>query len=282
MGTDDLKESLDKSLFSQIAADRMVHYLEYLDHHKSTSELKRFSTDLYQLDSLLDGFHAGEMIVITGPTGSGKTLLADSIGQRFMRIEKIKIAWLSFEVPVKQMVKKYQDSEDGSELGLYIPMELISGNFEWLKTKCLEAIVRHGCKAIFIDHLHFLVDMDTKLNMSLNIGAVMRRIKQEICIAMNLVVFVIAHQGQKKEGEPSIDNIRDSSFIAQEADIVLVVYRTADPVPRELEMNAKIKGYPQTFDQGYCAVKIEKARRTGVYKKRLKYQKKDFFLEEVL
>jgi len=282
MDENEIKESLDRVLFSETAKDRFVHYLEYWhEHHAEALKFKKFTTGLSQLDSCVDGFNGGELVVITGPTGNGKTLFADSIGQRLMRIAGVNIGWLSYEVPVLQMLKKYQESGDAESLGLYVPMELVVGNFDWLKMKCLEARVKNNCQVIIIDHLHFVVDMNTQQNMSLNIGAVMRRIKQEIAITMNVVVFVIAHQGQKKEGEPSIDNIRDSSFIAQESDMVFVVFRTADPVPDELLENAKIKGYQQTFDQGYCAVKIEKARRTGVYKKRLKYQKQGYWLEEV-
>lgn len=95
-----------------------------------------------------------------------------------------------------------------------------------------------------------------------------------------MLVFVLAHQGQAKEGEPSIDNIRDSSFIGQESDMVFVVYRQADPVPPELEKNAKIRGYAHSYEAGYAIVKIEKARRAGTFKKRLTYRKIGHWLEE--
>lgn len=272
-----------EKLFNNLDPDRFVHYLEYWKNkHVENSSVRKLVTGLNALDGAVNGFDGGELIVITGPTGNGKTLFADSLGMRFMRNDKVNVGWLSYEVPTIQMIKKYYESEDKKNLGLYVPLELKTGDFDWLRAKCLEARVKHDCRAIFIDHLHFVVDMNTSINMSLNIGAVMRRIKQEIAVALDMVVFVIAHQGQKKEGEPGIDNIRDSSFIAQEADMVFVVYRTADPVPPEFEENAKIRGYQHSFDQGFAIVKIEKSRRTGVYKKRLKYQKQNYFLEEVL
>lgn len=283
MATDPDLEFTEKQLFDRSSPDRLAPYLEYWQAHKNDeSKGLTFRSGLIQLDAALGGFKTGELIVVTGPTGNGKTLLADSLGQRFLRKESANVAWFSYEVPTLQMIEKYRIAEDSEKLGLYVPLELKAGSFDWLKLKCVEARLKFNCRIAIIDHLHFIVDMNTNHNMSLNIGAVMRQIKREIAVALNMVVFVIAHQGQKKEGaEPSIDNIRDSSFIAQESDTVLVVYRTADPVPPELAANARIPGYPQTFEKGFCAVKIEKARRTGVYRKRLNYQKQDHWLEEV-
>lgn len=287
MATNEIKkqslEEIEEQVFSGNAPDRLVFYLDYWKaHQKNLSNGLTFQTGLNQLDSLVEGFQTGELIIITGPTGNGKTLLADSIGQRLMRMQNARVAWFSYEVPTQQMIKKYVHSEDAEQIGLYVPMELKAGSFDWIKAKCLEARIKYGCRVVIIDHLHFIVDMDTKQNMSLNIGAVMRQIKHEIAKAMDMVVFVLAHQGIKREGEePSIDNIRDSSFISQESDMVFVVYRTADPVDEIFKNNAKLKDYPKTFDQGFAAVKIEKARRSGVYKKRLSYQKQSYWLEEV-
>lgn len=272
---------LEAQVVNDNGPDRVAHFLEYYEAHKEQNDkIKSFNTGLGQLDSLVEGFQTGEVAVITGPTGNGKTLLADSIGQRLMRTEGLNIAWFSYEVPTVKMIEKYVNAEDAAQLGLYVPMELKAGEFEWVKKKCLEAKLKFGCRAVIIDHLHFIVDMNTQQNMSLNIGAVMRQIKHDIAKAMNLLVFVLAHQGQAKEGEPSLDNIRDSSFIAQESDMVFVVYRNHDPVPPELANNAKIKGYAHSYQQGHATVKIEKARRSGVYRKRIAYQKQGLWLEE--
>ncbi len=261
---------LETQALNSNGPDRIAHYIEARAESKKTPVgTALFQTGLVQLDSMLNGFRTGEVVVITGPTGNGKTLLADSIGQRLMRMMKINIAWFTYEVPMMDMTEKYANAFDAA-----------AGNFQWFKLKCLEAKIKFNCRAIVLDHLHFLVDMSSQQNMSLNIGAVMRQIKHDIAKAMNLVVFVIAHQGQAKEGEPSIDNIRDSSFIGQEPDTVLIVYRSADPVPPELQANTKARGYQHTYKQGYATVKIDKARRSGVYRERLAYQKQGDWLEE--
>jgi len=262
-------------------ADRIAHFLEYqAEKVTHSTQVKSYRTGLLGLDSLIDGFETGEINVISGPTGNGKTLFADSIGQRLMRLEKMNIAWFSYEVPTQKMIDKYVRSFDANELGLYVPMELKAGNVDWLKKKCLQAQLKFNCQAVFIDHIHFLIDMATKQNMSLNIGGVMRQLKHDIAKTLNIMVFIICHQGQPKDQEPSIENIRDSSFIGQEADNVFVVYRSPDPIPDELKGNAKISGYERSYVQGLATVKVEKSRRAGTYRKKIIFQKKGDWLEE--
>lgn len=265
---------------AESGSDRVAHFLEFSKEREGQAEQTAHFTGFGMFDGLMQGFKGGEVTVISGPTGNGKTLFADSIGQRLMRLSEINIAWFSFEVPTEQMIQKYVVAEDKEKLGLYVPMELKAGNMEWIKKKCLEAKLKYKCQAVFIDHIHFVIDMGTRQNMSLNIGGVMRQFKHDIAKKLNLMVFVIAHQGQPKDEEPSIENIRDSSFIGQEADNVLVVYRTADPLPSELENNGKIKGYERSYSEGFATVKIEKARRAGTFRKKLTFQKQGPWLEE--
>lgn len=278
--------SQEDEIFNAIqynGTDRIVNFLEFYEFRKNqTKYVKNFSTGLGLLDSALDGLETGELNVISGPTGNGKTLFAESLSMRLMRLNKLNVLWFSFEVQPEKLIQKYLKLGDSKELGLFIPMELKTGNFEWLKRKCLEGQLKYNVSAVFIDHLHFLVDMNNKQNMSLNIGAVMRNIKHEIAKGMNLMVFIICHQGQPKEEEPSLENIRDSSFIGQESDNVFVVYRVPDSVPMELEKNALIKGYPKTYTNGQAIVKIEKARRAGTYRKKISFQKEGDWLEETL
>jgi len=274
----DFEEALSGESF-----DRISSFLEYAEFHKNKKETGSFfQTGLIEFDGLTDGLGTGELCVISGPTGNGKTLFAESIGQRLMRRHNINIAWFSYEVPTSQMIKKYLNAPDAESLGLYVPMELKAGNVDWLKRKCLEAKIKYNCQAIFIDHIHFLVDMSTKQNMSLNIGGVMRQIKKEIAVDLDMLVFIICHQGQPRDEEPSIENIRDSSFIGQESDFVFVVFRSPDPLPDELKENGKIKGYPRSYEQKFATIKIEKARRSGVYRKKILFRKNGEWLEEAL
>ena len=62
-------------------------------------------------------------------------------------------------------------------------------------------------------------------NMSLQIGAVMRTLKR-IALKYNIIIFIVAHMKHiRMIGSPDLEDLRDSSFIGQEADIVLMMKR---------------------------------------------------------
>jgi replicative DNA helicase len=61
--------------------------------------------------------------------------------------------------------------------------------------------------------------------MSLIIGGIMRELKK-IALYRGITIVLIAHTAKIKfEAEPSLSDIRDSSFISQEADTVLMIWR---------------------------------------------------------
>lgn len=269
-----------EAVFNYRESDEVLDYRSYWEKIKEVeSKLIRYESGFLELDGYLEGFVHSELTVVSGPTGNGKTLFCDSLSYKLMKKNNLKTIFFSFEIGTKKYVEKYiQRNED---IGLCVPAELKPGNFEWLVEKCFEAKIKYGCSIVVIDHLHYLVDMSTKQNMSLNIGAVMRQLKTKIAIEMDMMVFIIAHQAQpKQDTEPSIQNIRDSSFIGQEADNVLIVYRTADKLFDE-DGNVIENEFP-SFDQGNANVKIEKSRRSGAFRKNIHFKKNGDLLDEML
>ena len=141
----------------------------------------------------------------------------------------------------------------------------------WVESRIWEAKLKYDIKAVFIDHLHFLVDLAKLRNPSLEIGAIVRGIKR-IAMAHNIVIFLIAHLTKVKfDQEPTIDTVRDSSFIIQDSDSVLMIYRLQSNNPElEGEFTNRAKLSVQTH------------RRTGVMGKSVNLILQDgFFVEEI-
>lgn len=269
-----------------------VHFTELsLDD----SQINSFKSGFGTFDEKIGGIEPGEVFVITGHTKNGKTLFAESwIKSMMQKDERVRSLFFSFEVRTNKLVIKYLDNP---EIPLYFPKELKVMDYEWLKSTIEKAQETHGINLVLIDHLHFLVDMNTRQNMSLNIGAFMRKLKQDIAIGLNLAVILIAHQGQSRDGDKaSISNIRDSSFIAQEADAIISVHRRKDYDTEELnkfeskyglerrsilDEGTDPKNVEDDYQMSLSVVTIERTRRTGVFEFKKLFKKRGNFLEEL-
>lgn len=274
--------------------DRIVHYTDFLAQKSGRSGASHSFKSGFESFDAVCGLETGEVVVVTGFTKNGKTLFAESWIHNIVRADPSAVAAIfSFEVQTEKLLQKYIPSGD---IPVFVPLELKTMDFDWLVKRCAEAKYKHHAKIVLIDHLHFLIDMNTQQNMSLNIGAFMRRLKKDIALGLDLAVILIAHQGQPKEGkEASLSNIRDSSFVGQESDATIVVSRRANLNEAELKevesrsgafkaellRVAQQGGGDDKFSGGLAVVKIECHRRTGVFGWRKMFRKNGHWVEEL-
>lgn len=172
------------------------------------------------IDNLFEGFEAGELITLSGPTKHGKTTLFQMLTSGFYK-NNIFCLWFAYEVPPKQLIRRFKD------LPLfYFPERLKGRIMDYFDKKISEAVKKYGTRIIFMDHLHYLLDMAQGKNMSIQIGQIIRGLKQ-LAIKYNIVIFLAAHTTKlMTEREPSAEDIRDSSFVGQESDAVMILWRT--------------------------------------------------------
>lgn len=273
--------------------DRVVHFTEFLEiKNKERKTGVHLACEFTEFDKKLDGLKPGEVTVITGKTGEGKTLFAESWMHSIMAKNEVGSLIFSFEVSAEKMLEKWQKF---AKLPLYLPLELKVMDIKWLASKIKEAKDKYQTLVVVIDHLHFLIDMASKQNMSLNIGAYMRNLKM-IAMKYDVAIILIAHQkGVAKGEEPSLEDIRDSTFISQESDNVIVVWRRKNftsqefaempPDKREAIMHrSSVSMEYQPNDEFCCGfemVQIAKARRSGAYRWKKLFQKVGPLFEEV-
>jgi replicative DNA helicase len=185
------------------------------------------------------------------------TLLAQSFTVNFSK-QKEYPGWFSYEVPARQFLDQF------SSLPLfYLPQKNKAQDFNWLQERCLEAYFKYNTRVFFIDHLHYLIDMARIKNPSLDIGTIVRRIKR-FAVDNDFVIFLLAHIGKNESEDLSYRDLRDSSFISQESDCVIMIKRT----PKEGQNTARAR--------------VEFHRRTGVMERIVNLEKKNGYLCEVI
>jgi replicative DNA helicase len=236
---------------------------EIISSHKMAQKLKerkvsvvRVKSLIPSLDALIGEFRDGELIVLSGPTKEGKTTLAQTWTINFA-IQHRYALWFSYEVPVRQFLKQFPSIPH-----FYLPQKLQAHAMDWLKERVYECYLKHKTRIIFIDHLHYLMDLARIKNPSIEIGTVIRQLKR-LAVEGGFIIFLIAHTVKgKSEKNLSYESIRDSSFISQESDCVIMIKRT----PKVAENAARLR--------------VEFHRRTGVIEKTVDLVKTNGLLTE--
>ena len=206
-----------------------------------TAPLYILKTKIPTLDKITEGFKSGDLIVISAPTKEGKTTLAMTLTRNLPK----QCLFFSYEIPNKELLLKY-----GQGNQFYLPLQMKSTSLQWIEERIVEAIAKYEIKMVFIDHLHYLFDLAQIRNPSLELGAIMRILKK-IAIKYDIVIGVVAHTTKTKpEKDIDLSDIRDSSFISQEADFVIMLSRK-----RSKERN-------KIFDDE-VKISVQANRRTG-------------------
>jgi len=243
-----------KDLLNYDGEDKVISSFEMADKVAGQKNLFNVRSQIPSLDKLIDGFVPGELIMLSGLTKNGKTLLAQTLTNNFYNQDILSL-WFTYELPPKQFLECFPETPH-----TYMPSVLKAGNWQWIEDRIMESYLKYHTRVVFIDHLHFVVDIARQGNFSLEIGTIIRRLKM-LAVRENLIMFVMAHTKKKAEGD-NFGEIRDSSFAEQESDVTLMVRR-----------------FPE-ISQNVACVRVNQSRRTGVMKEKVWLEKKDGFLVE--
>lgn len=267
--------------------DRIISSHELAIELKNTDEsVFKIDTGIKSLDRILGGVEAGELIIVTGPTGEGKTTLLMSITKN-MAADNTNSVWFTLEVTPRQFLKKLvkANGDDDSKLPLfYIPRagfeesdeEYVTAwekkhrreyqMIDWIEDRIIEAKVKvekdgKQLKAVFIDHIHMIFSLAHSKNISLEIGEMVAQIKN-IALVNNLAIFLIAHLKDPSEGSmrnPRKEDIRDSGLIKTHADTIIGVWR----IPNSDDGTRKSRSEIGEEDNK-SRIQVFKNRRTGI------------------
>ena len=212
--------------------DKVVNSQILRDYYNQTQEkVGTFNSGLIQLDDKCGGFEEGELVVVSGITGNGKTLLAKTLTHSF-GLDGVNSLWFTYEEQPKTFLRRFKAMHFPI---FYLPSKLVDNKLSWIEKRIIESKVKYFTKCVFIDHLHFLIPIQESKNTSMLVGGIMRELKK-IALKHDIVLFILAHTHKiKQEETPDLSNLRDSSFIAQEADKVFIIRRKGKKVKGEVE-----------------------------------------------
>jgi len=190
-------------------------------------------TGLKTLDDMfLGGFRDGQLVIISGVSGYGKTALSIQLTSNYSK-QTIPVVWFSYEMSLNELQWKFKQMGGYKDLMCYVPKKNISDNVKWLEDKIVESISLYNTKVVFVDNLDFLtVDVrsgDDKLTAQKRIIGMLKR----IAIDYNVVVFLNAHITKIEEGkEPRMQNVYGASETYKLADAIIFIHRLKEKVGR--------------------------------------------------
>lgn len=236
---------LEQALATYDGEDKIIRGDELLDRLKKESKPKlHFNSGISKLDESIGGFYGGQLIVVSGLTGQGKTTFCQTMSIAANNSGLLS-TWFSYELAMEEFLDQFPFD---TVKNILLPSVLTGRSPEWIEFRSWESKLKYGANVVFIDHLHFLVDLHKVKNISFDIGSVVRTLKL-IALKHNLILFLICHT-MKTRGDSDVElglgDVRDSSLIEQEADTVLYVWRDKD------------------YESNRSWVKIAKNRKKGI------------------
>ncbi len=215
--------------------DQLISSAAVVEKLKNRKTVPHFKTGFSALDDILTGIYPQQLVVISAATKSGKTSFCIDLTSRFKELNPV---WCPFEEGAEELVQKFLDRGE-TPPHFYTPDKMTGNTLQLIEKKIIEGKAKFDSKVIFIDHLHFIIPF-TSERQDLAIGQAMRELKR-MAKQWNVIVFLIAHlKKTHMETQPSLEDLRDSSFIAQEADTVIMLWRQAKKEAGQVVISNKI------------------------------------------
>lgn len=233
---EELKELSDKAAEKLFGApERLVelaHIAEYeeeaKEYVKNWGKVSGLTTGLNNVDALTKGLDNGELIVVGGETSHGKTALAVNMAVRLATQGHV-VLFVTLEIPQKQLAARIMKISEKPLPELPILVQKLD-EFTWQDVdKLIQKAKKENVAAVFIDHLHYFTRELEKIAEDL--GRITKEFKKN-AIRHDLPVVLISHVRKKAPGSKKLgnDDLRGSSYIAQDADIVLFVERGKEEI----------------------------------------------------
>ena len=235
----------------------------YKDFQKDNIQgVVKIPTFIKELDEMLrGGLHPGEVFILSAPTKQGKTTLLQTISFNQSK-NGFPVLWFSFEMSWQELTRTFYEIDTQEKTKEITPVPICYPanhkdlSLEWLEQVIIKQKEEKGITCVYIDHLHFLLPLgDFHNNISFLIGGIVREIKN-IAIRQRIPIFLIAHMKKPADDAkiPSMNDVRDSSFISQETDFTAVMWRSK---------NKQTKNNLEDIYNNEAILSLEANRRTG-------------------
>ncbi len=234
------------------------------------SKMESIASSIPQLDKMLGGFYFGQLILLTGERGDGKSTLASQFATAALAqsysvffysgelLDWYFKAWLDYQCAGPDHINATRNgfgdesySVDGNaitkierwykgRLFLYRNESAIEEEHRTLLETIDTAIKQYGCRVLFLDNLMTAMSDDLSRDQYRQQTAFVKQLAL-MAKQYNVLIFLVAHPRKVYGGQFGNDDVAGSSNITNLVDVVLRYARPADddidnPPPRILQV----------------------------------------------
>lgn len=265
---DSLLEKSEKAIFGvsqTFLSDKFVHIKDILgmtyekisDLHDPEAKDKYagMPTGFADLDNILSGLHAADLVIIAARPSMGKTALALNIAQNVAQKGKA-VGVISLEMSKEQLVErmfcsllgvdswkmrtgKLNDSDfariggimdELNSMKIFID-DSIGNSIVELRAKARRLQMEHGLDVLFVDYLQLMTSGKGGFNFSNRVQEISEISRSLKALARELHIPIVALSQLSRAVEqrptkiPQLSDLRESGAIEQDADVVMMMYR---------------------------------------------------------
>lgn len=223
--------------------------------HKSGAKYRGLETGFADVDFLLSGLQASNLIVLAARPGQGKTAFVVNIAQNITIKDKHPVGVFSLEMSKEELVDRLLVSQSDIDAWKLKTGKLSESDFEKLstamgelaeapiyiddtpgisvaeiRTKARRLQMEVGIKLLIVDYLQLVNPgkrFENRVQEVSYVSQSMKNLARELkipVIAVSQLSRAVEHRGERR---PQLADLRESGAIEQDADVVMFLY-TAD------------------------------------------------------
>jgi replicative DNA helicase len=246
---------------ARLAADALIDRAQ-----RALDGISGIPTGLHDVDQRLGGLQGGELYVIAGRPGMGKTAVALTVARNAARAGK-RVRFVSLEMNAAQLYQRFYAQETGISVQdqrrhmttdqfrrLGDAAEVIN---QWpiiiddsdgqtvaqIRTRARRQKRRGGLDLLIVDYLGLIKATDPKAPKVYQIEEItttLKRLSKELDIPVILLGQLNRGVENRDDKRPTLADLRDSGSIEQDADVVIFLYRAEYYLAKEEPEDGKL------------------------------------------
>lgn len=213
------------------------------------------STGLIDLDALLGGLGPGQLIIVAGRPGMGKSILLTDFARQASFRDGRPAAMFSLEMSRTELGRRIMSAETGISHETFKTGELTQDewttvmNFraetdtsklrvveaagmtiESIRAKARRMQQRHGLDLVVVDYLQLMIGSTKNENRQAEVAGISRGLKL-LAKELNVPVVAAAQLNRNTESRgdkrPTMSDLRESGAIENDADVIILLHRPA-------------------------------------------------------